>query len=145
MSNELNDSISIELTNMSVVVSETIKLLSRIGDSDADIVQKTALAGFASQFYNGVENILKRVHKQKQIPLPTGDNWHIVLLKRFSIDSQYEMPFKFDEKMFEELSDLRRFRHYFFHGYSINIDWQVLKESISELDTLFNSLKKLII
>lgn len=142
MKPELKNEIDIELINIEIVTNEAINLFKTIGGKKPDNVQKTALAAFASQFYNGIENILKRIHKSYSIPLPVGDNWHIQLLNRFSRNSDYETPIKFDDELLVCLNDLRRFRHYFFHGYSINIDWNILKESIVELQSILDSFKK---
>jgi hypothetical protein len=142
MKHKLLIDMQIELDNMEIVVNDTLALLQIIDENVPDNVQKTALSAFASQFYNGVENILKRIHKHYNIPLPVGDNWHIQLLQRFSLNSDFEVPIKFSNDLIANLNDLRRFRHYFFHGYSFNIDWDILKASISDIDKLFNSFKE---
>ena len=121
-----------------------MNLLKLIGKDVPDNVQKTALAAFASQFYNGIENIIKRIHKDSGITLPIGDNWHIQLLQRCSLKSDFIFTLKFNDELYSNLNDLRRFRHYFFHGYSINIDWNILKESIEEIDEIFTEIKKVI-
>jgi len=45
--------------------------------------EKTAAAAFLAQFYGGIENILKRIHRYYGIPLSTGDAWYIEIFKRF--------------------------------------------------------------
>jgi hypothetical protein len=35
--------------------------------------EQTAAAAFLAQFYNGIENILKRISIFYEVPLPTGD------------------------------------------------------------------------
>ncbi|MFC2131634.1 hypothetical protein ACFLSQ_09390 [Bacteroidota bacterium] len=141
MKPELKNNIDIELANIEIVTNEADNLFKLIGNKEPDNVQKTALAAFATQFYNGIENILKRILKSYSIPLPVGDDWHIKLIHRFSENSDLEVPLKFDNELFTHLSELRRFRHYFFHGYSINIDWTILKESIAELPVILDLFK----
>jgi hypothetical protein len=142
MNPKLKLDIEIELDNMTIVVNEAISLIKIIDKNIPDNIQKTALAAFVSQFYNGAENILKRITKDCDIPLPIGDNWHLQLLQRYAPTSDFYLPFKFNQELYDNLNDLRRFRHYFFHGYSINIDWTILKESLLGFDELFNSFKE---
>ena len=141
MNPDLVNEINIELKNMEIIVNETVNLIRTIGNDNPDNIQKTALAAFASQFYNGVENILKRIIKYYNLQMPKGEDWHIQLLKMFSPNSNYDINIKFNLELYNFLNDLRRFRHYFFHGYSINIDFQILKESLEDFFQMFEKLK----
>lgn len=112
-----------------------------MGDSTPNNIYKTALGGFASQFYNGIENILKRVHKYLGIELPKGDDWHIVILDRFSENSSFDLPFKFSKELIILLTDYRRFRHYFFHGYSHNLNWEILKSGALDIRKVYEQFR----
>ena len=79
---------------MAIIVSDVESLLNEVYNSQPNNIYKTALGGFASQFYNGIENILKRTHKHSGIELPTGDDWHIVILDRFSENSKFNFSFQ---------------------------------------------------
>ncbi len=139
MNPDFRNEIEYDLGNMKRIVDESAALLTKLKFKEPDTIEKTALSAFASQFYNGIENILKRMHKYFLIPLPTGENWHHQLLLRFSSESDFKVPIKFSPELFDYLNDLRRFRHYFFHGYSLNIDWSILNESMLVLDDYYNT------
>lgn len=141
MNQKLINELNIDLENMLIIVNEVEQLLMDLNSQAPTNVQKTALAAFASQFYTGAENIIKRIHKHNNIVLPKGDDWHIQLLKRCSIDFDFDFPLKLNKELYSHLNELRRFRHYFFHGYSINIDWDVLNESISDLRFIYTNLE----
>ena len=83
MKQQLFEEIQIEIDSMGIIVNDIESLLFEVGDGVPTNIHKTALGGFVSQFYNGIENILKRIHKIYDITLPKGDDWHIVLLNRF--------------------------------------------------------------
>jgi hypothetical protein len=74
MNPKLIEEIKIEIDSMAIIVSDVESLLNEVSDSQPNNIHKTALGGFASQFYNGIENILKRTHKHSGIELPTRDD-----------------------------------------------------------------------
>lgn len=80
---DLREEISIELESMEKVVNEAILLLNDLSGSKPTIREKTAAAAFLAQFYGGIENILKRIHRYHGISIPTGDSWHTDIFKRF--------------------------------------------------------------
>ena len=58
---ELQEEISIELEAMQIVVTELAALQNDTINREPTLREKTAAAAFLAQFYNGVENILKRI------------------------------------------------------------------------------------
>ena len=142
MSQNLKNELEIEIKNLNQLIFEIQKLKNKIGLSEPDNVSKAALGAFTSQFYNGIENIFKRIHRAYSIQLPSDDNWHLVLLNRFSEDNDFNVPIKFSKEIILKLNEYRRFRHYFFHGYSFNIKWDILFESVSDVESLMNIIIK---
>lgn len=140
MNQQLIDEIKIDINSMLLIVSDVELLLNEVGSSTPNNIHKTALGGFAAQFYNGFENILKRIHKYYKIEIPKGEDWHIILLDRFSNDTNFDLPFKFSNDLIEKLTDFRRFRHYFFHGYSHNLNWEILCNGVKDIRIVYNQL-----
>ncbi|HOQ49733.1 MAG TPA: hypothetical protein PLV01_07890 [Candidatus Kapabacteria bacterium] len=142
MKQQIIDEISIELEAMAIIVSEVESLIEEVSNNEPSNIQKTALGGFASHFYNGVENIFKRIHKYCNIELPQGDNWHIDLLKRFSKSSEFDLPIKLSDELIEKLNNYRRFRHYFFHGYGFNLNWEILSDGVKDIREVFSQFSQ---
>ena len=138
---ELKEELAIELDWMDVVVRELLSLSKDIGDKEPTIREKTAAAGFLSQFYNGIENILKRISRFHDVPLPAGDTWHIELFKRFCSPSYSPLPPLFDDDLASALAPLRKFRHVVHHGYGFQLEWSRMKEGISTIEALFLRFK----
>lgn len=134
---ELINAIGKETNYMSVVVNEIKKLLTDLEKKEPEIIQLTALASFAAQFYNGVENILKRICHFNNVTIPKSQDWHIGLFKWFCNPPVNNLPVLFSETDSLKYSSIRKFRHYFFHGYSRTIKWEWIKEGVSDIDDMF--------
>ena len=119
---DLKEEISIELENMETVVNEVVALRNDLGPRAPTVREKTAGAAFLSEFYNGIENILKRISYFYGVPLPGGDMWHLDLFKRFCKPSFEPLPVLFDQALETALSSFRKFRHVFFHGYGFYME-----------------------
>ncbi len=138
MNQQLIDEINIEIESMTLITSDVELLLNEVANNIPTNIHKTALGGFTAQFYNGIENIFKRIHKSLNIDLPKGEDWHITLLDRFSKDSNFDFPIKISNDLIEKITDYRRFRHYFFHGYSHNLNWEILKNGVTDIREVLN-------
>ncbi len=103
--------------------------------------EKTAAASFMAQFYSGIENILKRISRFHEIPLPTGDTWHNDLFKRFCAPSYKSLPELFDNSLALSITPYRKFRHVVFHGYGFQLEWNRMKEGIEHINDVFSEFK----
>lgn len=128
----LREEIESELGQIDLTVRELHSLYEDVADREPTIREKTAAAAFLAQFYNGVENILKRISYFNSIPLPVGDAWHIDLFKRFCNPPYGTLPVLFDESSVLPMSGYRKFRHVVHHGYGFQLDWSRLKEGMDK-------------
>lgn len=136
---ELREEISIELEMMSMVVTEAVSLLHDMSDDNKEptVREKTAAAAFLAQFYGGIENILKRIHRYHGIPLPSGDAWHIDVFKRFCNPPHAPFPVLFDHELAADLAPFRKFRHVVYHGYGFQFDWSRMKDGLKALEGVY--------
>ena len=84
---ELREEIGIELDTLQTTVNELLALQRDLSERTPTLREKTAAAAFMAQFYNGVENILKRTSRHCGVALPAGETWHVDLFQRFCIPS----------------------------------------------------------
>lgn len=138
---ELKVEIDIELVNMTKIVKESKSLLDDINGKEPTVREKTAAAAFLAQFYNGIENILKRICRFCDVQLPTGNIWHIELFKRFCEPSYSSLPALFDESLASAIAPFRKFRHVFFHGYGFQLEWTRMRKGIVQLEDVFLMFK----
>jgi len=140
-SEDLRFEIETEYDYLEQIVKELSQLLKDIGDCEPTIREKTASAAFMAQFYNGVENILKRISRYYELPLPTGDSWHIDLFKRFCVPPHGPLPLLFDSDLAPAMASFRKFRHVVHHGYGFQLDWERLREGIFNIEDVFRRFK----
>lgn len=138
----LREEISIELEAITQIVHELVSLNQDLGDQMPTIREKTAAAAFLAQFYNGVENILKRICVFYEVRLPEGDSWHVALFKMFSPPPQAPLPPLFDSNLAKTLAPYRRFRHVVFHSYGFQLEWNKMVHGIEEIESVFMKVEQ---
>lgn len=141
---ELREEIEIELELIEAVVAEAISLRNDVGEREPTVREKTAAAAFIAQFYGGIENILKRIHRYYGIPMPVGDTWHIEICRRFSPPGYLELPILFDDSLARALSPYRKFRHVVYHGYGFQLEWDRMREGLDSLEGVHLRVKTVI-
>lgn len=131
------DEIKLELEHIHTVIKEAVNILTEYRDVEPDNIRKTAAGSFLAQFYNGVENILKRIIKMQGLSLPKGENWHFDLFKMFCNPIKENLPLLFENGLETEMNLYRKFRHVVYHGYGFQLDWETMKEGIEKVEVTF--------
>jgi hypothetical protein len=137
---ELAEEIGLELELMNESVREAVELREDVGNRDPTVREKTAEAAFLAQFYNGTENILKRICLYCGEPLPSGELWHAELLRGF-FEPHARLPLLFDRDLGLVLSSFRKFRHVVHHGYGFQLDWERIREGICAVEDVFSQVR----
>jgi hypothetical protein len=138
---ELQEEVAVELEAIEAIVEELLALQEDTADREPTVREKTAAAAFLGQFYNGVENTLKRISSYHSVPLPTGDTWHVDLFERFCSPPHSPLPALFDESLAAALAPYRRFRHVAFHRYGFQLDWNRMAEGVAGVHEVFSRVK----
>jgi hypothetical protein len=133
-SDELREEVGIELGLIETSVNEALSLFHDLADKEPTVREKTAAAAFIAQFYGGIENILKRIHRFHGVPMPVGDSWHIEIFKRFCHPGYHPLPFLFEDDLASDLSTFRKFRHVVYHGYGFQLDWERMRDGLAVLE-----------
>lgn len=139
---DLEQEIAVELEAMQTTVGELLALQRDVADREPTVREKTAAAAFLAQFYNGIENILKRISRYHKVPLPTGETWHIDLFRRFRQPAYPGLPPLFDDPLALALSPYRRFRHVAFHGYGFQLDWSRMVEGVTNVQSVLVQVRE---
>jgi len=138
---ELSEEIAFELESMQITVDELVSLHQDMVHKEPTLRDKTAAAAFLSQFYNGLENILKRIYRYYGISLPTGETWHLDLFQSFCSPTHSDLPQLFDQDLASALAPYRRFRHVAFHSYGFQLDWSRMVTGVENVKSVFEQIK----
>ncbi|MGY4706934.1 ribonuclease toxin HepT-like protein [Candidatus Bipolaricaulota sp. J31] len=115
------------LSDLDRVVREIEQVLSDIAAAEPSYRDKAAIGAFLHSFYNGIENILKRIAEEIDHAVPLGSGWHRALLRRMASEVEGFRPAVLSGEMVEKLLPYLGFRHFFRHSYTFEIDWEKLK------------------
>ncbi|MGI8907477.1 MAG: hypothetical protein ACR2IE_13420 [Candidatus Sumerlaeaceae bacterium] len=87
------------------------------------------MAAVLHGFYNGVENVMKRIAIRVDGALPAGDTWHSDLLQKLTVSTS-DRPALFNDEFADTLRDYMHFRHMFRHSYSFDLDWHKMEHLV---------------
>jgi len=59
----------------------------------------------------------------------------------FCDSNSLDLPFLFDESIKDTFTGIRRYRHYAMHGYAFQIDWDRIKNSILNIESVYQHFK----
>ena len=114
------------------------KALSSLPTKSISELSKLELAGIGAllhNFYNGIENVLKQVFRIKNIQIPQGESWHRDLLLKATEENILS------EALSDELKRYLAFRHFFSHGYAIDLSPDRMEPLISVVRDVFKNFK----
>jgi hypothetical protein len=103
--------------------------------STLSILELAGVGALLHNFYNGIENILKQVFQSKAFPIPQGESWHRDLLL-----SAVEMGI-LSADLLDDLKRYLAFRHFFGHGYAVNLFPERMEPLVRDAEPVFKRFK----
>ncbi|MFP4438424.1 MAG: hypothetical protein ACLFVO_14370 [Chloroflexaceae bacterium] len=85
----LADELTIQLGELLQLKAELLDAQARIGSHEPDSFALRALGSMLHDLYNGVEGICKRIAKEMDRHVPTGENWHRELLDQMKVPASW--------------------------------------------------------
>lgn len=131
---EVREYCQAEFENIDSVLRELSPLI-RKQKNHCTTAELASIATFIHNFYNGIENILKRVLLFKKASLKASSTWHKDLLKE-SLDQEVIGP-----SLYNSLSNYLSFRHFFVHSYVFTLKWKDLKPLLDDLRITLREFK----
>ena len=108
-----------------------------------DYLTEPAMGTYLMNFYNGIENILKRISKKYYLTMPKGESWHKELLVLSFNPPEGKIPV-FNQDMVSRLHPYRNFRHRFISGYGFQLKGEKMLELIDNIESLWIDIKRAI-
>lgn len=133
-SQQLKEYCEAEFENIDRVVLELLSIV-KAKNEGFTIIELAAIATFLHNFYNGIENILKRVLLFERIEIQDTPTWHKDMLK---ISSEFKI---ITSDLYHQLSNYLSFRHFFIHAYSFALKWEDIKPLVKSVEEVLQKFK----
>ena len=138
---ELKEDVLDEAKAIEEILQRLDKAKDNFDPQKEDEIITAALGTYLMNFYNGVENIIKRISKEYYGALPAGASWHKELLIL-----SYEPPegkvALFNQAMVERIVPYRNFRHRFVSGYGFQLKGPKMVYLINNIEGLWVDIKR---
>lgn len=118
-----------ELQDLEQLSSEIDKFLSQVSNRIPNVMELMGVGGILQFFYNGIEQIFKRINLTLTGELPQGEDWHTSLLQ------QVEAGQIIDQSLAIRLLEYLTFRHRFWNSYGHIYEWDKIRplaENVSD-------------
>jgi len=123
-----------EFENIDATLAE-LALIVKPDKAVYSTAELAAIATFLHNFYNGIENILKRMLALSKKKAKEGADWHRNLLK-ISVEADIISP-----DLCDTLAKYLSFRHFFIHGYGFTLKWEALQPLVINIDKTLKDFK----
>jgi len=123
-----------EFENIDAVICDLLSVVKTEG-ANYSTPELAAIATFIHNFYNGIENILKRIMSFKQVGIKDSPTWHKDLLKESSGMGVISSD------LYNTLSIYLSFRHFFVHAYSFTLRWEELEPLVAGVGKTLEEFK----
>ena len=133
---QLKQDVLFEQGQLDVVVQKIHEIVK-----DANEANTAALGVYLMNFYNGVENIMKRCAREYYKKIPKGEDWHKQLLQQSCLKVNNKIPL-FNTEIVDGLYQYLSFRHFFIHGYVFKLEREKMDSLSSGVDELWQKIKK---
>ena len=140
MSAELRAQIEVERQQLHRLLKTHASLLAKCLQGEPTVDELAALAAILHAFYNGVENIFKRVAVNLNGGPPRGPFWHADLIAAMS-EAKPHRPALLSDSLSETLQEYLDFRHVFRQAYSFELRWEKMKHLVLGLDAVLGRLE----
>jgi len=136
---DVREEVDLELAEMRRLFQEHESLLASAERGEPDGTQVLALAAILHSFYNGCENVFKRIAQEIDHSLPTGEAWHRDLLLAMARPGP-DRPAVLPDDLVEALAGYLRFRHAFRHIYTHNLKWSNMAPLVATFRPTYDQL-----
>lgn len=138
---ELREDILDEERAIEEILERLCEVRTKFDPQMKDYLIEPAMGTYLMNFYNGIENILKRITKKYYLTMPKGESWHKELLVLSFNPPEGKIPL-FSQDIVSRLHPYRNFRHRFVSGYGFQLKGEKMLELIDNVEPLWGDIKK---
>lgn len=141
MSPELREEVELQLAMMRQDLERFAAARHEAASTPPDPVRLSALAAMLHSFYNGVENIFKRIAIHCDGGPPRGESSHAALLELVAKEQPHR-PAALSASLAGTLREYMRFRHVFRYAYNFQIRWKDMANLVAGCEIVLDQLEK---
>ncbi len=138
----LQSEINQEILSLDAFLEELKTLKPRLSQKKVSNLYLRAAGSILHDFYNGVENIFRRVAQELNGGLPAGEDWHKQLLIDMGLEIKRVRPPLISEDLKLKLQKYLGFRHVFRNIYGFYLEQEQIKALVKEFPQVLLYLKK---
>jgi uncharacterized protein YutE (UPF0331/DUF86 family) len=116
-------------------IGKTLRALPSPPLAKLSELELSGVAALLHNFYNGIENVIKQVCLAKGLKIPEGVSWHRDLLVKV-VDENL-----ISSSLGDSLKRFLAFRHFFSHGYALELHPERLEPLIATVSEVFRTFK----
>ncbi len=141
--NELKEDVLDEEKAIDKTIEKLCRIRGKFDPQEKDILIEPAMGTYLMNFYNGIENILKRIAKEYYLITPKGNSWHKELIVLSYNAPEGKIPI-LNQALSEGIVPYKNFRHRFVSGYGFQLKGEKMLELIDNVESLWGDIKKAI-
>ena len=92
-------------------------------------------------FYSGLERIFELIATRIDGTLPTGENWHQLLLQQMTTEIPGVRPAVISENTFTQLDEYRGFRHVVRNVYTFRFEPAKIQKLVDDISSLYTQVQ----
>jgi hypothetical protein len=92
-------------------------------------------------FYSGLERIFELIATRIDGKLPTGENWHQMLLNQMTVEISDVRPAVISESTYAQLDEYRGFRHVVRNVYTFKFEPAKIQKLVDNLSVVFTQVQ----
>jgi hypothetical protein len=137
---KLRKQIEVERQQLHLLIDTHRPLLVKCSSGVPDGIECSALAAMLHSFYNGVENVFKRVAIGIDGALPSGATWHVDLLEGMTSATAARSGV-ISPALCDRLREYLNFRHFFRQAYTFQLRWDKMATLVLQCDATLQDLE----
>jgi hypothetical protein len=137
---ELNEQVALERRQIHRLFRIHRALLEKCTARAPDDIELSALAAMLHSFYNGMENIFKRITLELGDPMPGSESWHKGLLDGMT-EATANRNAVLSPHLRSRIKEYLEFRHVFRHAYTFDLRWDRMKALVLGCEETFQLME----
>lgn len=117
-------------------IEKALKALPERALCELSDLELAGVSVLLSNFYNGIEKILKQIFKKRNILMPEGPAWHQNLINSAIVEDIIS------EDLADKVKEYLSFRHVVAHGYAVSLEPERMQGLSENVFGVFKKFKE---